>query len=259
MKRQDDVITGHDEELLRYVDDRLDVDDRAAVEQRLRNSAEDAQRVREWRAHKHALLHHYDPLAHAAVPERLLRAVKRASHRSPMRYAAAIGWLVVGALVGYGIALATRPATTIVADGLAKQAAIAYAIYVPEIRHPVEVGADQEAHLTTWLSKKLGDKLIIPKLTQQGFSLVGGRLLPSEAGPVALFMYQNLNGQRLTLYVRTNKGGVHETAFRFAQEGNISVFYWLDDNLGCALSGEVDKSALLDIAQTVYLQLNQLQ
>ena len=65
--------------------------------------------------------------------------------------------------------------------------------------------ADQEAHLVAWLSKRLGTQLKIPQLSGLGFNLVGGRLLPGDQGPVAQFMYQDAQGQRLTLYVRTNR------------------------------------------------------
>src|SRR6185312_11907936 len=83
---------------------------------------------------------------------------------------------------------------------IARRAAIAHATYSPEVRHPVEVGADDEQHLVNWLSKRLGVKVRAPKLEEAGMSLVGGRLLPGESGPVALFMYQSQNGRRLTLY-----------------------------------------------------------
>lgn len=76
------------------------------------------------------------------------------------------------------------------------------------------------------------------------------------AGPAAQFMYQDARGQRLTLYVRSDAGGNAETAFRYAHENNLGVFYWLDGNFGYALSGELDKPELLRVAQVVYRQLN---
>ena len=46
----------------------------------------------------------------------------------------------------------------------ARRAANAHAVYVPEVRHPVEVGADQEAHLVQWLSKRLAVPVRAPAL-----------------------------------------------------------------------------------------------
>ena len=80
--------------------------------------------------------------------------------------------------------------------------------------------------------------------------------MPGNQGPVAQFMYQDANGQRLTLYVRNASADNRETAFRFTQERGVSVFYWLDRKFGYALSGEIDKTDLLRVAQLVYQQFN---
>jgi anti-sigma factor RsiW len=125
------------------------------------------------------------------------------------------------------------------------------------VRHPVEVTADQEAHLVAWLSKRLGASLRAPQLEDAGYSLVGGRLLPGDTGPVAHFMYQTQKGARITLYVRTDVAGNRETAFRYAEEGKVRVFYWVDRKMGYALSsGDITKDELFKVANSVYQQLN---
>jgi len=96
----------------------------------------------------------------------------------------------------------------------------------------------------------------VPYLGNHGYQLVGGRLLPGERGPVAQFMYQEGKGRRLTLYVRVNPDKSGETAFRFAHEHGVGVFYWLDGKLGYALSGDVEKNELLSLATAVHRQLN---
>jgi anti-sigma factor RsiW len=94
-------------------------------------------------------------------------------------------------------------------------------------------------------------------MEEVGYSLVGGRLLPGENGPVAHFMYQTPKGTRITLYVRTEATGNRETAFRYAEEGRVRVFYWVDRKLGYALSsGDVGKDDLFKVANAVYQQLN---
>jgi anti-sigma factor RsiW len=140
-------------------------------------------------------------------------------------------------------------------DGLARRAAVAHAVYSPELRHPVEVGADQQQHLVAWLSKRLGTPLRPPQLQQLGYALEGGRLLPGQSGPVAQFMYRDGAGQRLTLYVSTEQTHNDSTGFRFTQEGRVGVFYWIDGKFGYALSGALDKTALGKIAGAVYAQL----
>ncbi|MDE1011829.1 MAG: anti-sigma factor, partial [Paraburkholderia fungorum] len=128
----------------------------------------------------------------------------------------------------------------------AERADIAYAVYTPEQRHPVEVAANEEEHLISWLSKRLNRPLSVPSLQEYGYSLVGGRLLPGEAGPAAQFMYENRSGERLTLYIT----GISrdETAFRLFRDGNRRTFYWVSDRMGYALSGPIAEDKLRSIA-----------
>jgi anti-sigma factor RsiW len=78
---------------------------------------------------------------------------------------------------------------------------------------------------------------------------------PATADPVAQFMYQDASGQRLTLYVSTENTSNRDTAFRFAQEGTVNVFYWIDGKFGYALSAGLDKGRLALIATAVYDQI----
>jgi anti-sigma factor RsiW len=70
-------------------------------------------------------------------------------------------------------------------------------------------------------------------------------------------MYQDASGKRLTLYVTRPGKSDTATAFRFASEGPVSVFYWIEKDCGYALSGEVDKPTLARVASSVYKQLEQ--
>ena len=124
----------------------------------------------------------------------------------------------------------------------------AHAVFTPEVRHPVEVAADQEAHLVKWLSKRLGATL------EAGYALIGGRLLPATEGPAALFMYESERGERMTLYVQSPGEDMPETAFRYEHEGGVGVFYWIDRPLSYAISGEMERARLLDLAEAVYEQ-----
>ncbi|MEK7737636.1 MAG: anti-sigma factor [Pseudomonadota bacterium] len=185
------------------------------------------------------------------------RLRQAATRRGMPRLAAAAALVSLGVLLGFfSRGLPTQPDQAALVASLPRQAALAHAVYSPEVRHPVEVGAAQEEHLVQWLSKRLGHDLTIPRLGPQGFDLVGGRLLPGEAGPAAQFMYQDAQGLRLTLYVRKASAGNRETAFRYAREDRVGVFYWIDGPFGYALSGEVPRERLLTVAESVYRQLN---
>ncbi|WP_313952912.1 anti-sigma factor [Accumulibacter sp.] len=238
-----------------YVDGALSDARLAEVQAYLATRPQEAERVQAYRQQNEALHRLFDPVLDEALPERL-RVPSPARWRfAPLRQAAVLAWIALGGLIGWQLGSMQHAATNKHAT-LAQRAAIAHVVYSPEVRHPVEVGADQETHLVNWLSKRLGTQLSVPQLGELGYSLVGGRLLPGDDGPVALFMYQDEKGRRLTLYVRTGAEDGSETAFRFARENGVSVFYWLDGKLGYALSAEIDKAELLRVANALYRQLN---
>jgi anti-sigma factor RsiW len=201
-----------------------------------------------------AIKRRFDPIITEPIPARMYL-------RSPgwIEYARAAVVLAAGIAIGLAIpAFEPERVQPLAMQQLPIRAAQAHLVYSPEVRHPVEVDAKQQDHLVKWLSKRLDVPLKVPALTQEGFELLGGRLLPGgQGGAVAQFMYQDATGKRLTLYVTPTKKGAQPelTSFRFAKEGAVSVFYWIDDECGYALSGEVDKATLAKVAALVYKQL----
>ena len=248
-------------ELQAYADERLPQERRAALEAWLASHPDEAERVADYRRLGAALRAAYDPVLGEPVPASLERAARRQA--SWRRIAVTASWVALsfsaGTLAGWQLhGMRTPPAAPVADAGatMARRAAITHATYSPEVRHPVEVGADQEQHLVAWLSKRLGVKLHAPKLEEAGLSLVGGRLLPGDAGPVAHFLYQTQNGRRLTMYVRAEPSKNRETAFRYSRENNIGVFYWIDRECGYALaSADLNREELLRVATLVYKQL----
>ena len=244
-------------DLQAYADGQLPAAQRAVVEAWLAAHPEESERVESYRRLGQELRAQYDAVLEEAVPGRLKRAFGARRRWQPAAIAAS--WMALGVIAGYQLHAWRAPAPQALDAGMvmARRAALAHATYSPEVRHPVEVGAEQEQHLVTWLSKRLGTKVRAPKLDEAGLSLVGGRLLPGESGPVALFMYQTNSGRRATLYVRTEARGNRETAFRFAKENNVSVFYWIDRECGYALaSADLSEDELKRIAILIYKQLD---
>jgi anti-sigma factor RsiW len=148
-----------------------------------------------------------------------------------------------------------------------RDAALAHVLYAPEQRHPVEVGAEQQQHLVQWLSRRMGVTLRLPVLIEQGWSLVGGRLLPAGEAPPgadpvpiarAQFMYESPVGQRLTLYVAVASAHAPApTAFALTQAGDGAQrsFYWTDGALGYALTSALPAAELAELARAVHRQL----
>jgi len=187
-------------ELHADVDSALPPTRAAEVAEYLGQHADAALRVAAYRVQNSQLHAAYDDLLVQALLQRL-RVGGAVRRRVWYPYAAAALLMLASGTAGWHLhdrVTGAHAQTT----QIARVAAMAHAVYSPEVRHPVEVGADQEEHLVRWLSKRLSASLKIPHLAPQGYALValvGGRLLPGERGPAAQFMYQAAKGQRLTL------------------------------------------------------------
>jgi anti-sigma factor RsiW len=236
-----------------YVDGELDRHRRREVEAHLAHHPEAARRVAAWQAQKEGLHALFDGVLAEPLPPALEFACRRNREKRLWGAIAAGLWLALGVLVGW-FARGESPTPSLAS--LPQEAAVAHVVYAPEVMHPVEVGAAEEAHLEKWLSRRLNTPLKVPDLTATGFKLLGGRLLPATEGPAAQFMYQDAQGRRLTLYVRVLAAAAKETAFRYDHRDGVGVFYWVDGGLGFALSGELERPQLLAVAEAVYKQLD---
>lgn len=247
-----------------YADGQLAPARQAEIEAFLNAHAAERQRVDDWRAQNRGLKQLLNPVMAEPLPLRLplAPAAAPAWHAWPWRSLAAgvaivalssgSAWWGRGAYDGHLQRLAAAHASSL--HGFAQRAAIAHAVYSPEVRRPVEVGAEQEQALITWLTKRMGTTVRPPELQALGYRLIGGRLLPGGTGPVAQFMFERAQGERLTLYITREDAG-RETAFKFGQQGPVNVFYWVDQNFGYALSSGASRQEMLQVAEAVYQQL----
>ena len=271
------------QQLSAWLDAELEPAEQARVEAWLREHPEQAAQTRLWAADRDALRARLEPVLDEPVPPALLQAVAKAGRdamavnpprwkRAALAAGLVLGGVLLGTLIGAG-AVSSSPATfaalplpwrpaALAATSWPHRAAVAHAVYAPEVRHPVEVNViegsaseqkAQEQHLARWLGKRLNLPVRLYDLRPQGFELVGGRLLPDLAGPSAQLMYQNGAGQRITLYLRRPEAGA-DTAFRFQREGDLNLFYWVEDGFGCALVGKLPREQLLAMAHAVYRQ-----
>lgn len=242
-----------------YADGELPETARARIEAYLADNPDEAAMVAEWQAQNTGIRSLFAGYDRAKDIDALLVAPPHAIPSVPNRWAVAAAALVVfalGAVSGhYGPALLAKPDLQLAgSETLPKQAETAFTVYAAEVRHPVEVFADEEVHLATWLGKRLAiQNLKIPNLQPLGFKLVGGRLLPVDGRPGAMFMYENQTGERLTVMVGRNKEN-RTTSFRFASSGNLETFYWIDGELGYAVTGEISRETLRGVAEECYRQ-----
>ncbi len=249
-------IMEHD--LHAYVDGQLTAARREEVEKYLLENPEQAKLVQSWTEQNAALKNLYRPTQLSGDRELVREAARARSGfvKTVIQVAAAILIFMAGSVLGSYITLnlGDRENTPQYVQTLGEASRAGFAIYASEVRHPVEVNADQEEHLVTWLGKRLGTKFKAPKLQKEGFNLVGGRLVPFAGKPGALLMYENVAGERLTVLIGQQPSNV-ETGFRFVQEGNIRTFYWIDGEFGYALSGSIERPLLQVLAREIYRQI----
>ncbi len=239
------------------LDGELPEEDRTAYDAWLDANQDMKARAARYEADRQRLRASLEAVLAEPVPARLSRALEGGAAEPPRR--AALRWIAaaaifsVGGLGGY--ALGRRGDGPVSRDErLAQNAIIAHRIYSAEKLHVVEVGADQKDHLVGWLSRRVGLTLMAPDLSAQGYELIGGRLLPADGGTAAQFMYQSADGQRVSLYITSDKGE-QDTGFRLYEGDPIRACYWVDEGYGCAVAGAAPAAKLLAAANLAYRQL----
>jgi anti-sigma factor RsiW len=254
----DNVSPVTEDELHAYVDGELPADRMDAVAAWLAAYPDQAATVAAWRAQAEAIRARYGAVADEAVPERLklekiMRQVRPSRSLAAFASAAAVAAFMVGGAAGW-MARGASAAAPIGTGSITADALEAHKLYVVEVRHPVEVPGNERAHMTAWLSKRLGYTQRIPDLQSIGLKLVGGRLLPGPTGAAALYMYEGPSGERFTLYC--SKAAQPETALRFKAGPQFAAFTWIDNSFGFVVSGPDDRERLESVTKVIYEQVD---
>ena len=271
----------HIDELHAYADGRLPASRRAAVEAYLAAHPVAAAEVAGWRKTDAQLHHALDPLLNEPVPQRRIPAEILAAARRPTAsgFGAVRGWSVVALgvaclAIGSGAGWLGRGAVehTMPMQRFANDALVSHVVFSPESKHMVEVPADEEAHLVTWLSRRLDAQLRVPDLTSLGYRLIGGRQTVVADAPTAMLMYEGPGGTRISVQLGRMPNN-RDTGFRLetlAPDNRVlqaihpavdhpppMAFYWADRGLGFAVAGPLARAQLLEVAQVVYRQYSE--
>jgi len=243
-----------DRDIHAYVDGELGERRRVEVEAWLASHPADAARVRDYRRLQAKLHARFDAVL--GEPPTLPEAA-RPSRRAPLpgvlRVAGMAASMLVAVVLGWALKGWTEKAAPSVAVvDLVQPAAFAHLVYSTDTRYPVEIPAPEQASLNRWLSQRMHTALRAPDLSHQGLRFIGGRLLPSTNRMAAQFMYENAQGQRLTVYVRRIAGQPAFSDFRYREQGDLHVFYWVDNAMGYAVIGEQPAARLIAVATAVH-------
>jgi anti-sigma factor RsiW len=249
-------------ELHAYADGKLSEVERAGVERYLANEPAKAAEVANWQRQNEALTALFPALANEPVPARLnphriARGVASNDNFRLSQIAAALVLVMLGGAIGWSGRDAVTPVAA-ASDVLIDSAVTAHALYVKENRHAVEVAASDKEHLVNWLSNRVTQPIMPPDLSAEGFTLVGGRLLPptelTDTGPAAQLMYENAASERVTVYI-TAALPDRKDAYEFTNRAALDAFYWANDKITCTVVGDLPEVEMQTVAKKVYQQL----
>ena len=233
-----------------YVDDQLTPDARPRVEARFEQDPGARERISDYEALNDGLKELFDPVAEEPIPKRL---TKRPWHLPRPFLAAAASLLLVvgGGWLGWKVHNSALSADTSIAYVI-EEAARSFEVFTPDLVRPVEVSAENKEELFAWLSDRLGAAVRAPELTKLGFSLLGGRLIPTEGGVGALFVYEAAGGKRVVMYMCPTQTKGETTQIRIGEEDDVTVFYWFNGPFSYAVAGDLERQALEALARAAY-------
>jgi anti-sigma factor RsiW len=233
-----------------YADGEIAGQESRALDERLAGDPEARAKVEAWQRQKSLLKEAFDPVLDETVPAQIKAALRhhRGFSLSPYAIAAALVLLLIGAGAGWFTSLQMNAPKAMQFADLAIEA---HEIYTREQRHAVEVAANDSEHLTSWLSKRIGEKLVIPDLSARGYTFLGGRLLAAGTQPAAQLMYEDQAKRRITIFLTANQAGA-ESKFIVEEKHGITACYWLDGPLGFVIAGEESRDDMMALAHMVY-------
>lgn len=107
---------------------------------------------------------------------------------------------------------------------LLDRAADAHATYALDPVRPVEFTARQALPMNQWLQRRLGLTVSAPDFTAEGWTLLGGRLVPGAGAPGALYVYEDAGGERLSVFAQR---GTEPVAVSLATaRGDLAAMSW---------------------------------
>ncbi|EBA14188.1 anti-sigma factor family protein [Roseobacter sp. CCS2] len=255
-------MTEFSTQLSAYLDGELDPTASLAVEERLANDPAAQAELDALIAADVLAQEAFEAELSAPVPFTLAQHIKSApmpqsaAPKSRPVWGALAASLVVFVLGGLGgFALRGQDAPVQTAGWLADIADY-HAIYASQVRHLVEVGADESDHIETWLGNTVGATFSIPDLTEFGLTFEGGRLVVANGNPVAQLMYRDADGVVVALCLqRTSKTPPETPTFNEQTINGFDFVSWTAGEADYVVIGPEDQPDLNEIAAAAALEI----
>lgn len=250
-----------EDDLHAYVDGYLAPARRAIVERYLQRNPATAERVAAYATQRDWLRAAFSGRAAEPIPmelnlDLLVEEHLKVRHPATWRIAAAIVLALGAGGAGGWLASSFRPAELTGIDALEHEAAASHIVYAEDRRHPIELGAGQREDLSQWLSHRLNHRVSPPDLAAVGYRFIGGRLVATEHGAAALFLYDNERGDRLSIFVRPMEAE-ETTPILELDVGDLVGCAWIDKGLGYTLIGKDPYKELVRMSELVRKQIDE--
>ena len=246
-----------EEELHAYVDNQLEPGRQPAVLRYLQEHPDAARRVAAYKDQREALRAAFGGVSAEPIPPRLnldrLIQQRLGQSRTPWRAAAAVllafgvggagGWLLHGG----------APSQSGTMTLLAQEAVANHVVYTADRRRPTELGAEQRDDLARWVSNRLNHPVAPPDLTADGYRYMGGRLAATPDGPAGLFMYDDPQGLRLTIFVLP-MNAARTMPIQHVDFAHVDGCAWIDKGIGYTVVGKLPPAELRRLAELVRAQ-----
>ena len=126
----------------------------------------------------------------------------------------------------------------------------AHRVFAESGPYPVEFNAPSADLAANWFAANTGHTLGVPILQSLGLDLVGARLLGSEAGPLAQFLYEDQEGGRVSLVVADHPEHLPLQSVEVVDYPDRKVAYWRNKDLDYAV---VSQSHSVDLGEIAML------
>jgi anti-sigma factor RsiW len=78
-------------------------------------------------------------------------------------------------------------------------------------------------------------------------------LVAADDRPAAQLIYEDAAQGRIAIFLAANSSG-EDSDFLVTAWGRLTACYWLDEQLGFVITGELSRDRIMAIARTVYRQ-----
>jgi anti-sigma factor RsiW len=123
---------------------------------------------------------------------------------------------------------------------LGMEAAAAHSVFAVDPARPIEIGPQNRAELVAWIDGKLHTAVTVPDLSGIGYRLIGGRVLSNMVGPAAMLVYDDGNGNRMTIFLQPMRSDT--AAMQPVHSGAASGYAWIDEHMGYSVISDDDAS-----------------